>query len=81
MELKTYQFLVSMPVNQGGQIVTNEQGRNPVEAQKIVESRFPNATAVIYRGEAQDGTDVAGKEKTDQRVDETEDLSGRSDTV
>ena len=52
MELKTYQFLVSMPVNEGGQIVTNEQGRNPVEAQKIVESRFPNATAVMYRGEA-----------------------------
>jgi len=52
MEIKTYQFLVSMPVNQGGQIVTNEQGINPVQAQKIVESRFPNATAVIYRGEA-----------------------------
>jgi len=39
-------------VNVGGQLVTHEQGRTPVEAQKIVESRFPNAKSVMYRGEA-----------------------------
>jgi predicted esterase len=50
MEMKTYEFLVSLPVNEGGQVVTHEQGRNPVEAQKIVESRFPNATFCDVQG-------------------------------
>jgi hypothetical protein len=52
MELKRYEFLVSMPVNEGGQLVTVESGRNPAEAQRIVESRFPNANSVMFRGEA-----------------------------
>jgi hypothetical protein len=52
MEMKTYEFLVSLPVNEGGQVVTHEQGRTPSEAQRIVESRFPNANSVMYRGEA-----------------------------
>ena len=52
MEMKTYEFVVQLPVNEGGQIVTHEQGRTPVEAQRIVESRFPNANSISYRGEA-----------------------------
>ena len=51
MEMKTYKFVVSLPLDQGGQMVTTEEGRTMSEAQRLVEARFPTAKSVSCMGE------------------------------
>ena len=52
MEMKTYRFVVQLPLDQGGQLVTTEEGRTMSEAIRIVEARFPTAKSVSCLGEA-----------------------------
>jgi hypothetical protein len=51
MEFKTYRFVIQLPANQGGQLVTVEQGRTMYEAQKLVEAKYPTAKSVSCLGE------------------------------
>ena len=50
MKMKTYEFIIKLP--NGELVKTYEQGRTPVEAQKLVEAQYSSAQSISYRGEA-----------------------------
>jgi hypothetical protein len=49
MEMKNYEFIVQLP--DGGHVKLIESGRTIVEAQRLVEGKYPNAKSVMPTGE------------------------------